>query len=129
MFHSESEDIYGFVSGGMSLRPQSYERDLQDLNLLLADMITINILNERGIGTHKTVFHVTQNESKALMLITRLVYCQSGGRFSHHECTYLVDQIYAFGHKLSVDHFEAAMNEAKRFIANEADFMKQQSIY
>ncbi|MCA1257585.1 hypothetical protein [Enterobacter kobei] len=129
MFHSETEDIYGFVSGDMSLRPHSIDRDLQDLRLLLADMDTINILNERGIGTQKTIFHVTQNESKALMLVTRLIYCQGGGRFTHPECALLVEQITDLGRKLGNKHFDAAMNEAKRFIANEADFMKEQTVW
>ena len=45
MFYSETGDVYGFVSGGMSLQTHSIERDLQDLRLLLADMETIDILN------------------------------------------------------------------------------------
>lgn len=36
MFHSETEDIYGFVSGDMSLRPHSIDRDLGNAaNLLI----------------------------------------------------------------------------------------------
>ncbi|EPA0057695.1 TPA: hypothetical protein ACHI74_004488 [Escherichia coli] len=92
-------------------------------------MDTINILNERGIGTQKTIFHLTQNESKALMLVTRLAYCQGGGRFTHPECASLVEQITDLGRKLGNKHFDAAMNEAKRFIANEADFMKEQTVW
>lgn len=129
MFYSETGDVYGFVSGGMSLQTHSIERDLQDLRLLLSDMETINILNERGIGTHKTIFHVIQNESKASMLVTRLTYCQGGGRFTHPECALLVEQITDLGRKLGNKHFDTAMNEAKRFIANEADFMKEQTVW
>lgn len=33
------------------------------------------------------------------------------------------------GRKLGNKHFDAAMNEAKRFIANEADFMKEQTVW
>lgn len=128
MFHSETEDIYGFVSGDMSLRPRQSNRDLQDLRLLLADMDTINILNER-IGTQKTIFHVTQNESKALMLVTRLTYCQGGGRFTHPECALLVEQITDLGRKLGNKHFDAAMNARQNALANEADFMKEQTIW
>ncbi|EOC0012494.1 hypothetical protein ACI0X9_004224, partial [Cronobacter turicensis] len=74
--------IYGFVSSDMALRFESSDKDFADLHLLLADMNTIIILQEKGIGCWLTSCGLTLNQTKALMLGNRFAYCCSCGRFS-----------------------------------------------
>ncbi len=121
--------IYGFVSGSMNIWPSSNSDDLSDLLLISNDMETIKILESKGIGIHQTSFGVTLNQSKALMLASRLAYCCSCGRFSDRKLDALKSKIVEDGVTICSKLFNQAMSEAVRFVANESDFMRQQKHY
>ncbi|HIC1988173.1 TPA: hypothetical protein ACW0Q5_002971 [Klebsiella pneumoniae] len=125
----DEDKVYGFVSGDMQIWPDSNSKDRQDLLLIATDMETIKILASKGIGNHQTSFGVTLNESKALMLGTRLAYCCSCGRFSDRKLDNLKEKIVEDGVSLCPRYFNQAMSEAVRFATLESDFMRQQSTW
>ncbi|HAZ7870801.1 TPA: hypothetical protein J7103_004113 [Escherichia coli] len=110
----------------MDIWPSSSSNDLSDLLLISHDMETIKILESKGIGTHHTSFGVTLNQSKAIMLATRLAYCCSCGRFSDRKLDDLKSEIVENGVSICPGFFNQAMSEAMRFVASEPDFMRQQ---
>ncbi|MBQ0600803.1 hypothetical protein J7S78_13480 [Klebsiella oxytoca] len=125
----DENKVYGFVSGAMQIWPESYSKDLDDLLLIATDMNTIKILESKGIGNHQTCFGVTLNESKALMLGTRLAYCCSCGRFSDSRLDDLKNKIVEDGTHICPRYFNQTVSEAVRFVALESDFMRQQSTW
>lgn len=118
--------IYGFVSENMTIWPCSFDQDVSDLNLLASDMETILILQGKGIGCTMTSFGITLNESKVLMLATRLAYCNSCGRFTDVRLNGIINTIMESGLKLSPRLFLQTMSEATRFVTSEPDFMRKQ---
>lgn len=122
----DEDKVYGFVSGKMHIWPKTYSKDLDDLLLMATDMDTIKILASKGVGNHLTSFGVTLNESKALMLGTRLAYCCSCGRFSDSRLDDLKNKIIQAGASICPRYFNQTMSEAVRFVALESDFMRQQ---
>ncbi|QCJ72166.1 hypothetical protein C9446_20395 (plasmid) [Providencia heimbachae] len=85
MSHSIELSNYGFVSEKMSLWPVSEIQERADLALIHADMVTVSLLNDRGLGIANTAFGVNQNESQVLKLATRFAYCCACGRFFRTE--------------------------------------------
>lgn len=125
----DEDKVYGFVSSAMSIWPKPYDQDLEDLLLISADMDAIKILESKGIGNHQTSFGVTLNESKALMLGTRLAYCCSCGRFSDSRLDSLKKTIVENGMAICPSYFNQSMSEAARFVEHEPDFMQQQKFW
>lgn len=125
----DEDKVYGFVSGAMQIWPESYSKDWDDLLLIATDMETIKILASKGVGNYQTSFGVTLNESKALMLGTRLAYCCSCGRFSDSRLDDLRNKIVEDGANICPRYFNQTMSEAVRFVALESDFMRQQSTW
>lgn len=129
MEFSDENKTYGFVSVAMQIWPTSYSKDRDDLLLIATDMDTIKILESKGVGNHLTSFGVTLNESKALMLGTRLAYCCSCGRFSDRRLDDLKNKIVEDGVKISPKYFNQTMSEAVRFVVLEPDFMRKQKFW
>ncbi|MEI9747374.1 MULTISPECIES: hypothetical protein [Morganellaceae] len=129
MSHSIELSNYGFVSEKMSLWPTSEIQERADLALIHADMLTVNLLNDRRLGIANTAFGVNQNESQVLKLATRFAYCCACGRFSAPSLDHLKNEIVKLGRKLCSKFFDSTMAEAIRFVAHEPEFMKEQRVW
>ncbi len=60
MSHSVELSIYGFVSEKMRLWPTSDVQEQADLALIHSDMLTVKLLNDRGLGIANTAFGINQ---------------------------------------------------------------------
>ena len=92
-------------------------------------MITIKLLNDRGIGIGQTASGVTRNEWHVLKLATRLGYCSACGRFASTSLTSLRDEIVMLGREICSKYFDSSMAEAIRFVAHEPEFINEQRIW
>lgn len=126
MNYIDENAIYGFVSGNMSLWFESTEKDCTDLNLLLADIKTISILQSKGFGCSKTAFGISLNQSKALMLGSRFAYCISCGRFTSEVLNAAKSEFLETGKSICNEWFEKSVSEAFRFARTEPEFMALQ---
>lgn len=129
MSHSVELSIYGFVSENMPLWPTSDVQEQADLALIHSDMLTVKLLNDRGLGIANTAFGVNQNESQVLKLATRFAYCCACGRFSDQSLDLLKKEIVMLGRELCSKFFDSTMAEAIRFVAHEPEFMKEQRVW
>lgn len=129
MSHSVELSIYGFVSEKMSLWPTSAIQEKADLVFIHSDMLTVKLLNDRGLGIANTAFGVNQNESQVLKLATRFAYCCACGRFSEPSFDLLKNEIVMLGRKLCSKFFDSTIAEAIRFVAHEPEFMKEQRVW
>lgn len=129
MFSSDENAIYGFVSTDMNLWPQSVKQDEIDLNLLIGDLATIEILQRKGIGCEQTSFGITLNQSKALMLATRFAYCCSCGRFTDVQHDALKHTLVDMGTYLSPTFFMEYYSKALLFASSEPEYMLGQQVW
>lgn len=113
----------------MSLYHSSNEQDTTDLQLLIADLETIKIIESKGVGCNMTSFGVTLNQSKVLMLATRFGYCASCGRFSSAVHSALKSLFIETGNAICPRWFNASIEDAFRFAKNEPEFMLQKSVW